>query len=89
MGLRQICINKIYSLLSNNMKEFDHDDLPKFQLFINNEFVDAASGKTFPTINPSTGETIAEVAEADKVQILLERVKVKGLDSVPIIRQVT
>ncbi len=72
MGLRQICMNKIYSLLSNNMKDFDHD-LPKFQLFINNEFVDAASGKTFPTINPSTGETIAEVAEADKVQTLFWR----------------
>lgn len=37
------------------------------QLFINNEWQDAASGKTFPTINPSTGEVICQVAEADEV----------------------
>src|SRR6202162_6252448 len=33
-------------------------------LFINGEFVPSASGKRFATINPATGETIAEVAEA-------------------------
>ena len=32
---------------------------------INGEFVDAASGKTFPVIDPRTEETIIEVAEAD------------------------
>lgn len=37
------------------------------KLFINNEFVDARSGKTFPTINPATGEKICDIAEADKV----------------------
>lgn len=37
------------------------------QLFINNEFVDALSGKTFPTINPATGEKICDIAEGDKV----------------------
>lgn len=41
-----------------------------FQLFINNEWQDAASGKTFPTINPATGEIICEVAEADEVNKL-------------------
>ena len=35
------------------------------QLFINNKFVDAESGKTFETINPSTGKAITRVAEAD------------------------
>lgn len=35
------------------------------KLLINNEWVDAASGKTFPTINPATEEVIAQVAEAD------------------------
>ena len=40
--------------------------LPK-QLFINNEFVDSVSGKTFPTINPVTEEKICDVAEGDKV----------------------
>lgn len=37
------------------------------QVFINNEFVDSVSGKTFPTINPATGEKICDVAEGDKV----------------------
>ena len=35
------------------------------RLFIDGIFVDAASGKTFPTINPATEEIVAEVAEAD------------------------
>jgi acyl-CoA reductase-like NAD-dependent aldehyde dehydrogenase len=36
------------------------------QLFINNEWVAAHSGKTFETINPATGEVLAEVALADE-----------------------
>lgn len=52
------------------------------KLFINNQFVDAVSGKTFPTVNPSTGtwtitavliycvgKVIAQVAEADKEDV--------------------
>ncbi|KAF7094847.1 hypothetical protein CFC21_097123 [Triticum aestivum] len=35
------------------------------QLLINGKFVDAASGKTFPTVDPRTGEVIARVAEGD------------------------
>jgi aldehyde dehydrogenase (NAD+) len=31
--------------------------------------VEAASGKRFPTFNPATGERIAEVAEADRVDV--------------------
>ena len=38
-----------------------------FQIFINNEWVDAVDGKTFPTINPATGDVICEVAEGTKV----------------------
>lgn len=38
-----------------------------FKHFINNEFVDSVSKKTFPTINPATEEIICEVAEGDKV----------------------
>lgn len=37
------------------------------QVFINNNFVDSVSGKTFPTVNPATGEKICDVAEGDKV----------------------
>jgi aldehyde dehydrogenase (NAD+) len=35
-------------------------------LFIGGEFVPSASGKRFATVNPATGETLAEVAEAGK-----------------------
>ncbi|XVF60341.1 hypothetical protein PTKIN_Ptkin08bG0037300 [Pterospermum kingtungense] len=35
------------------------------QLLINGKFVDAASGKTFPTYDPRTGDVIAHVAEGD------------------------
>ena len=41
-----------------------------FQLFINNQWQNASSGKTFPTINPATGEVICQVAEADEVHML-------------------
>jgi len=39
------------------------------KLFINNEWVPALSGKTFPTINPSTEEEICRVAEGDKEDV--------------------
>jgi betaine-aldehyde dehydrogenase len=41
----------------------------RYQLFIDGKWVDAESGKTFTTPNPSTGETLAEVAEADKADV--------------------
>ncbi|VDO34585.1 unnamed protein product [Haemonchus placei] len=43
---------------------------PKFtKLFINNEWVDAASGKTFKTFHPATNKLITDVAEADKADV--------------------
>jgi phenylacetaldehyde dehydrogenase len=39
------------------------------KLFINGEWVDAASGQTFDTPNPATGETLASVAEGDAEDI--------------------
>ncbi|XP_058947020.2 aldehyde dehydrogenase 1A1 [Pocillopora verrucosa] len=39
------------------------------KLFINNEYVDSVSGKTFLTLNPVTEEKICEVAEGDKADI--------------------
>lgn len=39
------------------------------QHLINGKFVDAASGKTFPTLDPRTGEVIANVAEGDAEDI--------------------
>ena len=41
----------------------------KYQLFIDGQWIDAESGKTFSTPNPATGETFADVAEADKADI--------------------
>jgi len=41
----------------------------RYQLFIDGQWVDAESGKTFATPNPATGETLAEVAEGDKADI--------------------
>lgn len=38
------------------------------QLFINNEWVDAQSGKTFNTVSPHDGSVIASVPEGDKVR---------------------
>jgi len=40
------------------------DGRPK-RLLIGGQWVEAASGQTFPSVNPSTGEVIAELAEAD------------------------
>ncbi|KAK6920739.1 Aldehyde dehydrogenase domain [Dillenia turbinata] len=39
------------------------------KLLINGEFVDSTSGKTFPTLDPRTGEVIAHVAEGDAEDI--------------------
>ncbi|XP_055697928.1 aldehyde dehydrogenase 1A1 [Phlebotomus papatasi] len=39
------------------------------KLFINNEFVDSKSGKTFPTVNPANCKKIAEISEADKEDV--------------------
>ncbi|MCA1634867.1 MAG: aldehyde dehydrogenase family protein [Acidobacteria bacterium] len=41
----------------------------KYQLLIDGQWVDAESGKTFTSPNPSTGQTLAEVAEADKADV--------------------
>src|SRR5271167_1437549 len=39
------------------------------QLFINGQWRDAASGKTFETPDPATGETLARIAEGDSEDI--------------------
>jgi len=41
----------------------------RYQLFIDGHFVDAESGKTFKSPHPATGETFADVAEADKADV--------------------
>jgi aldehyde dehydrogenase (NAD+) len=39
------------------------------KLLINNQWVSSKSGKTFPTLNPATGEEICRVAEADAADV--------------------
>lgn len=39
------------------------------QIFINNEWVDSVSGKTFTTVNPATGAKICDVQEGDKADV--------------------
>ncbi len=38
-------------------------------MFIGGKWVDSVSGKTFPTLNPATGEAICQVAEGDKADV--------------------
>src|SRR5215467_339596 len=39
------------------------------KILINNRWVSSLSGRTFPTINPATGEEICQVAEADSADV--------------------
>src|SRR5262249_56903965 len=39
------------------------------KMLINGKWVEAASGKTFPSYNPATGEVMARVAEGDHEDI--------------------
>ena len=41
----------------------------KQKMLINGKWVDSASGKTFPTYNPATGEVLSNVAEGDREDI--------------------
>src|ERR1700747_3111816 len=41
----------------------------KQKMLINGKWVDSASGKTFPTYNPATGQVLANVAEGDREDI--------------------
>ncbi|XP_052794420.1 aldehyde dehydrogenase, mitochondrial-like [Mya arenaria] len=75
MKLRNV--NKIVGVLRNHNASMAsaavmpnrNPDIQHKQVFINNEWRDAVSGKTFPTVNPATGEVICHVAEGDKVDV--------------------
>ena len=42
---------------------------PAFKLFINGQWVEAQSGETFQSINPSTGKPLAKLASAGQVDV--------------------
>ena len=46
-----------------------HVSVSATKLLINNRWVESASGKTFPTVNPATGEETCRVAEADAADV--------------------
>jgi phenylacetaldehyde dehydrogenase len=52
--------------LHNNVTEFVSQRRP---MLINGQWVQSASGKTFPTYDPSTGEVLAHIAEGDREDI--------------------
>ncbi len=52
--------------LDNQVQEFV--SRPR-KMFIDGKWVEAASGKTFPTYNPATGEVLAQIAEGDREDI--------------------
>jgi len=54
------------------------------KMLIGGQWVDSVSGKTFETVNPSTGDTICQVAEADKADVdLAVAAARKALESKP------
>jgi aldehyde dehydrogenase (NAD+) len=44
-------------------------EIRQTKMLIDGQWVDSASGKTFETLNPATGEVIAQVAEGDKEDV--------------------
>jgi aldehyde dehydrogenase (NAD+) len=50
-------------------KKAEAPEIRQTKLLIDGKWVNAASGKTFETVNPSTGEVLAKVAEADKADV--------------------
>jgi phenylacetaldehyde dehydrogenase len=53
-------------LLDQNVSKFISKT---HKILINGKWVEAASGKTFPTYNPATGDVLSQVAEGDKEDI--------------------
>jgi len=51
------------------MEPIRNPEIKHTQIFINNCWCDSVSGKTFSTINPSTGEVICQVQEGDKADV--------------------
>jgi len=59
-------MSSVVTPLKNKVEQFLQG---KKKLYINGEFVESVSGKTFETVNPATGETLATVYEGDKEDI--------------------
>jgi acyl-CoA reductase-like NAD-dependent aldehyde dehydrogenase len=55
--------------MPQDYKPIRNPEIKYTKLFINNEWINSASGKTFPTINPATLEKIADIEEADQADV--------------------
>ncbi|QVL29865.1 aldehyde dehydrogenase family protein [Telmatocola sphagniphila] len=53
----------------SSAKRIQPPQITNKQLFIDGMWVNSVSGKTFPTVNPSTGEVLCQVSEGDKADI--------------------
>lgn len=56
------------------------------QAFINGKFVDAASGKTFQSINPATDDVLTDVAECDLEDVNRAVTAARAVGRGPILR---
>ena len=54
---------------SKKLRTMTAPEVKYHKIFINNQWHDAVSGKTFSTVNPATGEKIIDVAEGDKADV--------------------
>merc|ERR1712012_728324 len=57
----QVQVQHIEVISLRKMEPLRKPDIKFTQIFIDNEWVNSVSGKSFPTVNPATGETICSV----------------------------
>ncbi|CAG0913020.1 unnamed protein product [Notodromas monacha] len=60
---------RFFELKKNPNPSIEERLRDSFRIFIDNEFVDAVSGKTFQVLNPSTEEVLCDVAEGDVADV--------------------
>src|SRR6266478_7029396 len=68
-GLAQTNMKEVFKMATATTVMEPNVKISATKLLINNQWVNSVSGKTFPTINPSTGEVITQVAESDAADV--------------------
>jgi len=61
--------NETFSLAKMKVTPVKNIKFEYTQCFINNQYVNAAGGKTFADINPTTGEKFADIQEGEKADV--------------------
>ncbi|KAH7950669.1 hypothetical protein HPB51_028298 [Rhipicephalus microplus] len=69
LSLLRLCSVYYQSTAAVAVEPVRNPDIAYTQIFINNGWHNSASGKTFPTVNPTSGEVIAHVQEGDKADV--------------------